>query len=57
MVRPEGSSRRWTLPAPASAIYQMGENLAGIMLAKGATVVLTLEESREQLLRLPEAAR
>jgi hypothetical protein len=57
MVRPEGSSRRWTLPAPASAIYQMGENLEGIMLAKGATAVLTLEEGREQLLRLPEATR
>jgi hypothetical protein len=57
MVRPGGSRRRWTLPAPASAIYQMGDNLAGIVLAKGAPAVLTLEEGREQVLRLPEAAR
>lgn len=57
MVRPGGSPRRWTLPAPASAICQVDEHLAGIVLDKGAPAVLTLEEGRERLLRLPEAAR
>jgi hypothetical protein len=57
MVRPGGSERRWALPAPASEIYEMGEDLAGIVLARGAPAVLTLAEGREQVLCLPEAAR
>ncbi len=49
---------RLALPSPAAAIEPMGDGLAAIALANGATpAVLRFREGREQVLRVPEAAR
>jgi hypothetical protein len=58
VLRPGGRERRFALPARAASIYEMGESLAGITFTNGtAPAALRLQDGREQLLRVPEAAR